>query len=261
MTRSIAELEATLLHDAEARLSTITKAVLCYSGGMESNLLLDLLSPWRDRITLLHAPCRPVPHLPAYIERRAEGWRLEVLPRDPADYLRDHGVPSLVLPLVNSREYHADRPGPVPSPAIRPANELRLVHCVMPMVDYIREHDVPLVIHGQRAGEGTQWFNPEPPFGLPLWGPLRDWSRAEVKEAVERRGIELPVHYSEYQHSFECAIDPTELDTVRLGYLQRHYPAIHADVMALIRTAYETADNALDQYRMVLGLPLSAQGT
>ncbi len=256
VTLSIADREAALLDQAAKHITPDTRAILCYSGGLESNLLLDMLSPWRECITVLHAPCRPIPHLPAYVRRRTAGWRFVELESDPAPWLREHGVPTQVLPLAHLAEFHADRTGPLPTPAMRPANELRLVHCVMPMVGFAREHGAGLVIHGQRAGEGTNWFDPSPPFGLNLWGPLRDWTRSEVAEAVQRRGIELPEHYGEYQHSFECAIDPTELDPVRLDYLRRHYPEIHAEVMAMIGAAYEAADNALDQYRAVLGLPV-----
>lgn len=246
--------EAQLLTDAEAVLRDGCRAVLSYSGGLESNLLLDMLAPWRDRITVVWVNARALPHMPEYVRRRATGWHFVELAADPYRFFRRHGLPTRVLPLGHTLEAHGDKPEPIPFPPLRTEGECCVATRMTPLNGYAFSVSADVVIHGQRGGEGTWHFAPNL---LPWdkWGPLMDWPREDVAEAVQRRGIELPEQYAHGLTSFECAMCPVETGAKRLGYLKARYPEIHAEAVELMRPIHEAITRETEGYRALFGNP------
>jgi 3'-phosphoadenosine 5'-phosphosulfate sulfotransferase (PAPS reductase)/FAD synthetase len=243
--------EAAIIEAARQVFADGRRAVLGYSGGLESNLLLDLLAPWKAQITAAWVSARPLPHMPDYVRRRTAGWQFVELPSNPARFFRDNGLPALVIPAAHTAEGHADTPGPVPFPRIRASAECCNAVRMAPLAGLMAVTGADVFIHGQRGGEGTTVFGPNPnPWDR--WGPLRDWTREAVEAAVQRRGIELPAQYACGLNSFECAICPAETDARRLEYLRDHYPDLHAETLTYMGAVYEATERALGGYRAAL---------
>lgn len=249
----MADAEAAILDAARQIFADGRRAVLAYSGGLESNLLLDLLAPWKAQITVVWVKARPLPHMAEYVRRRTAGWAYAELTADPARFFRDNGLPSRVIPVSHTVEGHGDAPVPVPFPRIRTEAECCNATRMAPLSGFMAASGADVYIHGQRAGEATTAFGPNP-YAWDRWGPLRDWSREAVAADVQRRGIELPEQYAHGLSSFECAICPVETGTCRLGYLRSHYPDLHAEALTYIGAVHEAADRELGAYRAALGL-------
>ncbi len=59
------------------------RPVLGYSGGAESNLLLELLAPFKTVLTVLWVNAAALPHVAEYVRRRTQGWRFVELTSSP----------------------------------------------------------------------------------------------------------------------------------------------------------------------------------
>lgn len=230
------EAEETIIRSAAASLlDGHNRAALLYSGGAESGLLLHLLAPFRQRLTVLWVNPGALPHEAEHVRRQAAGGPFVELPSDRPGIWAKHGLPSFLVPVDRMTAFETDTP--MAGPPILPASSC----CVMvrndPGRSWCIQHGVSLLIHGQRRGEGSGMFSP----GLfpHHWAALARWTRQEVMRRVEHHGVPLPMQYAQgAPESFECAVCPANLDAGRLAFLKQHYPAEHAETLKLAREVH-----------------------
>jgi 3'-phosphoadenosine 5'-phosphosulfate sulfotransferase (PAPS reductase)/FAD synthetase len=236
---TLAEREQHFLATAAEYLDRHAPAFLTYSGGAESSLLRHLLSPYRDRLTLVWVNAASLPHQAEWVRRHAEGWRFVELVSDPYAFFRVAGVPSRLVPTPATLAGRVDPPTPPTTPAI--ISNLACCFEVRgaPVHRWAIAAGMALEIHGQRRGENSGAFLPNTaPFAT--WGPLARWTRAEVLEPQFCEGV---------PQSFECGICPADVTPARMAFLRRHYPATYAEATRLRRPIIKAIEAEAVAYR------------
>lgn len=233
--------EAAIASAAGTLCATKGRMALFYSGGAESGLLLHLLRPLRDVLTVVWSDPGTVAGDAEHVMRQAGGWPHFVrVPVDRVAVWREHGLPSHLVPTALDPATRGDKP---PPPIFVQSN----ITCCgrvrnLPAFNWCNGNGVSLVIHGQRRGEGSPMFRQEAEVGT--WAPLANWTRADVMARVAHHGVPLPPQYREgYPKSFECAVCPADMDPARLGFLRRHHPEHHADTVRIAQGIMGAVDH------------------
>jgi 3'-phosphoadenosine 5'-phosphosulfate sulfotransferase (PAPS reductase)/FAD synthetase len=242
--------EAAIVHAARALLASHHHVALSYSGGAESGLLLHLLHPLRDWLSVFWVNPGALPHEAEHVRRAVEGWpRFIEIGSDREAAWREHGLPTFLVPTSRVPELVGD--GPRPPKPLTSFNACCWKVRNAPAQRWAAAHGVSLVIHGQRRGEGTGMYDPA--LVPPHWGPLASWTRADVLARVAHHDIPLPLQFAEgYPQSFECAVCPADLNSARLDFLRRHYPVEHAESLRRLREANAPALESAEAIRNAL---------
>jgi 3'-phosphoadenosine 5'-phosphosulfate sulfotransferase (PAPS reductase)/FAD synthetase len=200
------------------------QVALLYSGGMESNLLLSLVTPWKNKTTVFTAVTgTEFPHMRAFIENAVKGWSHVVVEADLHGYFQKEGLPANVLPMENLSSAKAVF-GASRQPHVVPW----LLCCVHnrnePAWKAIREAGITKCIHGQRKGDWLDDRDSAVPEALELFTPLQALSRQDVREICNELQVPLPSQYGELDSSLDCSVCPASLTPARRAYMLRHYP-------------------------------------
>lgn len=209
--------------DIEELFARHRRAVLGFSGGRDSLVLLDMLRPYHDRVTLLWVNSGFMfPHMVEFVRAFGTDWRLVELAGDLAAQFRQFGLPSTIVPVRHAVGGHPHPLEPKLTPWIHCCARVRF----QPALDWLRDQGVTLFLHGQRREDGNPmpWIGDKLVPGVEAHAPLWYWSNADVATYIEAHGITLPSHYGEVQDSLECFVCTAPLTSSRLAYMQRAYP-------------------------------------
>src|SRR5581483_551154 len=220
-------------HDGHGR------AAMLFSGGKDSIALAHIAEPVRDQFELVWVNTGAMfPHMIEFVRRYGERFKLVELCSDQPARLRNVGLPTRIIPFVNTRigtlvaREPRDRlrladPGPC-------CAELR----IKPVEDYRIANDVTLLIHGQKRADGqASAFYTSPEALAPLWG----WTDEDVIAYIGAHGIALPEQYTAGEiDSLECWNCTVALDPARLRWMRERYPERYREFSAMVEKVYAT---------------------
>ena len=243
------------------------RAVLAYSGGKESAVLLRLCEPYRDRLTVAWVNTGAMfPHMADYVHEATTDFAFEEIRSDVTAVMRDYGLPAYVVPVEHCPE--TTRAPKTPKIQAQPACCLRARN--LPLHAYVVERSgATLLLHGQRHGDMgvgrddpdliTKLYGPTP---IEAAAPLWEWSRDDVNAFIAREGIALPDHYAEVDDSLECGCCPalTAKDVPRLAYMDRAYPELATQVRQAMGVVGSAATAVLREQAAVLEGASAHQG-
>lgn len=220
------------------------RAAFAFSGGRDSLVLLDLLRPWRDRVTVLWVNTGLMfPHMIGFVRRAVEGWRFVELASDVEGHIRAFGLPSGIVPTAHTLAGRY----PPRAPQIQAWQWCCTVNRSQPLIDYLRDHpELTVMLHGQRQEDRVPKGGSSVPGVSAEWqAPLWEWSTEAVMAYIAQHRIELPEQYAlGAPHSLECIVCTFVPDRGRLAYMRQRYPD-HArlveDAVRRIRTAVTEA--------------------
>lgn len=214
--------QESLVAEARAKLLTAmerhSRIVLAFSGGEASLICLDLLADHRARIELVWSNSGAA--LPAMREF-VLSHDVKELRSNQAALFTSAGIPARIVPVINSPVGRLVE-GIAEGPRITdwPSCCRRLL--VQPIFEHLGQG---LLITGQRLGPTHYRVFDEPPQGIELLDPLRNWTDADVLAYSKAKGLALPSQYDKgYANSIECANCPALVRADRFQYLAAHHP-------------------------------------
>jgi 3'-phosphoadenosine 5'-phosphosulfate sulfotransferase (PAPS reductase)/FAD synthetase len=130
------------------------RVALLYSGGLESSLLLHLVAPWRDRITVYSVRTgAEFPHMVAFVDRKLQGWDHRVVRVDLGASFGDLGLPASAVPIEHVPGIASTLNIDERLPRIVPWTFCCVRNRWQPGCEAIKADGMMGVIHGQRAHE------------------------------------------------------------------------------------------------------------
>jgi 3'-phosphoadenosine 5'-phosphosulfate sulfotransferase (PAPS reductase)/FAD synthetase len=196
---------------------------LLYSGGMESNLMLSLATPWKSQTTVFTTLTGvEFPHMRSFIETSIAGWSHVIARSDIQDYFQNKALPANVIPIENLAEAK-EVFGLARRPYIIPWIQCCLQNRSEPAWQAVREAAITKCIHGQRKGDFAGERKSIAVEGLMMFAPLEDFSRQEVRDMCFELQVSLPTQYGEFDSSLDCSICPASLTPSRRSWMARHY--------------------------------------
>ncbi len=175
-------------------------AVLQFSGGKDSTALLYVARPWLDRITVLFAETGATfPHLVKHIHATCERLNANLVtitpPMDVLEHTRIHGLPADIVP-VEASAVMARFLNPPPAQLLQPYTQCCGAMLWDPMLRYVRDNGVDLVLRGSKARDRRVGVGPSAEVeGVTYLSPLWDWSDDDVYAYLREQGASLPDHY------------------------------------------------------------------
>jgi len=232
-------------------------AVLQFSGGKDSTVLMYLARPWLDRITVLFADTGATfPHLVRHIEEtcaRLGAKLVTVRPKvDVIQHTRDHGLPADVVP-VEASEGARFFLNPPPTEILQPYTQCCGAMLWEPMLRYTRLNDVDLVLRGSKASDRRVGVGPEVEVeGITYKSPLWDWSDDDVYAYLAEHGAELPSHYKFINDSLDCWLCTAHLahhGDEKMRYIRDTYPEMWRVVAARMVRVQAVLDREMARIR------------
>jgi 3'-phosphoadenosine 5'-phosphosulfate sulfotransferase (PAPS reductase)/FAD synthetase len=210
-------------------------AVLQFSGGKDSTALLFLAKPHLDRITVLFAETGATfPHVRRHVEQTCEqlGAKLEIVhpPVDVFEHTKRWGLPSDIVPVEASIEAMHFLNPPRYRDVLQPYTQCCGNMIWLPMLNYMREHKVDLVLRGSKQCDDRVGVGPEVTVeGITYSSPLWQWTDEQVYGYLREQKAELPAHYPKISDSLDCWVCTAHLahhGAEKLAYLREQYPEL-----------------------------------
>jgi 3'-phosphoadenosine 5'-phosphosulfate sulfotransferase (PAPS reductase)/FAD synthetase len=205
-------------------LGSHNRVALMYSGGLESNLLLALARPWKDRIAVFTVRTgAEFPHMVEFIDKALAGWDHQIVATDVYKFFGEVGLPAHVIPIEHqpgSQDVFGQRRGPWIVTwlecCIRNRNE--------PGWKAVKAAGINVVLNGQRAKDFPGPRAEIAVEGLTVHCPFWDNTRQDIRTMVAELGVEIPSHYDDYNGSLDCAICPAALTPRRRSFMKDRHP-------------------------------------
>jgi len=243
----------------ESALQRHSRGAVLFSGGKESVVLAALCDNVRDKVELVWCNTGAMfPHMERFVRAYSERYKLVERRSDQAARFRSAGLPSRIIPIVNTPlgrvqlKAHSNKPNL--ADWTRCCSELRL----LPAIEYTHEQRISLLIHGQRAQD--QVF---PAFlGAEVCGPLWDWTEADVLGYIHERAILLPEQYAQgYADSGECWNCTSEINPARFKWMATYQPEYYARLQPVMAAVYGAVFDELGAATAALQVAGFANGT
>jgi len=223
-------------------LSRAHRPVLTLSGGKDSLMLLDLCSPYRDRLHVVWArTTEAFPHMIEFVRRNLAGWDFVELVSDQSKFFAKKGLPSALIPVRHRP--HEKNSGVLIQSSGYCCKDLQY----RPLARYVKDYGADLVLHGQTAEDLRNVKLSFPKMLRPLRpeqivAPLDDWTADEVMGYCVEQAIELPMQYGDgLADSLECWNCTVRTDLKRFQWMQAHCPDLAMKLGAMMETVYGTA--------------------
>ncbi len=254
--------------DLKALFARHEKAVLAFSGGKDSLVVLHLCRNYRDQIDVCWVNTGAMfPHMETFVRKAAKGFRFVELSSDVEEWRKELGEPADVVPTFNSYPGLGIKPLQ-PRALLSHWTACCLANRAWPLTNYIAQSGATLSLHGQRRVDPAMGgFMPQSPAGakVELCGLIQDWSDQEVAHYIVEHGIALPPQYSAdppAPHSLECWSCTAMLgegDRPRLDYTREHHPELYRRLRPRLLAVYKITHEGLASTRQVLGGVLLAE--
>jgi phosphoadenosine phosphosulfate reductase len=216
-----------------------SKIALQFSGGKDSCVLLHLLEPYLDQLTVVWANsgdaaketldqmARVRDLVPHFLEVKS----------DQPKQIDQFGYPTDIMSIWDSmlgRQLDETR-----TYKLQPAISCCWENLFIPLYDAMKEGGFTLVIRGQRDAEAKKApiRSGESEHGIEYWFPLEDWTDEKLWKYITDAKIELPTNYGVFDSSMDCLRCTAYLEENqgKLGYLKQYYPAAAAEVAMRLR--------------------------
>ena len=216
-----------------------SKVALQFSGGKDSCVLLHLLAPYLDQLTVVWANsgdaaketldqmARVRDLVPHFLEVKS----------DQPKQIDQFGYPTDIMSIWDSmlgRQLDETR-----TYKLQPAISCCWENLFIPLYDAMKEGGFTLVIRGagmlrrRRLRSAAASRSTESSTGL----PLEDWTDEKLWKYITDAKIELPTNYGVFDSSMDCLRCTAYLEENqgKLGYLKQYYPAAAAEVAMRLR--------------------------
>jgi 3'-phosphoadenosine 5'-phosphosulfate sulfotransferase (PAPS reductase)/FAD synthetase len=228
-------------------------AILQFSGGKDSTALLYMARPWLDQITVVFADTGAVfPHLLAHVEDTCKrlGAKLVTLKSDVVKHTEQHGLPADIVP-VDTTAMMAIALNPKPLQILQPYTACCGAMIWVPMLHYIRENSIDLVLRGSKRDDPRVGVGPSVEVeGVLYKSPLWEWSDGAVFDYCKVQGAPLPEHYDDVNDSLDCWLCTAHLayhGDEKLRYIREHYPDLWPIVTDRLRRVERAVVAQLDR--------------
>lgn len=208
--------------------------VLQFSGGKDSTALMYLSRPYLDRITVLFSETGATfPHLKRHVKkvcRDLDANLVVVLPaQDVHQHIKEYGLPVDIVP-VESSSMVARYLNLKPKQLVQPYTQCCGAMIWYPMQEYVKNHNVDLVLRGSKAADGRVGVTNDAEIdGVTYRSPLWDWSDADVYAYLKEQGVSLPEHYPRINDSLDCWCCTAHLahhGAEKMKYIKENYPEL-----------------------------------
>ncbi len=160
--------------DLAALFARHDKAVLAFSGGKDSLVCLDLCRDYRDKIEVCFVDTgASFPHMMEFVRKVTEGFRFVELKSDQAGWIKQHGLPSDLVPVANSIWRDPAAPDP-PKTMLQPWTACCAKLRFEPLLAHLARSGATLFLHGQRRSDGGGFCANSQPGAAVLPGALPD---------------------------------------------------------------------------------------
>ncbi len=213
-------------------------AVLTFSGGKDSLTCLHLCRDYRDNITVVWVNTGAAfPHIAEFVRNAVKGFNFIELKSDQGAWIKQHGLPSDMVPVVNS--IWRDPGNPKPSQILlQPWTLCCLKLRTEPILKYLWRSGATLLLHEQRRSDGGGFaINSGPDARVEVCKLIWEWSDDDILDYIGKHGIELPEQYADgVMDSLDCwnctarGGDSATLKKAKFAYMARRYPSLFAEV-------------------------------
>ena len=236
------------------------KAVLSFSGGKDSLVCLHLCRSYRDKLTVAWVNTGAAfPHMAKFIRKATEDFNFVELKSDQDAWIEQYGLPSDMVPVVNSiwsirRDPAAPDP---PQTLLQPWTSCCAKLRFTPLLEYLGKSDATLFLHGQRRSDGGGFCaDSRPGAAVEICKLLWEWSDNDILDYIGKHGIELPEQYGHgVVDSLDCwnctarGGDSTALNEAKLAYMARRYPNLFEKLKLRMGKVYLATKATFDEVR------------
>ena len=220
-------------------------------------MCLHLCKSYRDKLTVAWVNTGAMfPHMATFVREATKGFNFVELKSDQGAWIKQHGFPSDMVPVVNSiwRDPATFDP---PQTLLQPWTSCCFQLRFMPLLEYLERSDATLFIHGQRHSDGGGFtVDSGPDAKVEIARPIWEWSNHDVMAYLREHGIELPEQYSlGVVGSLECwnctarASDPDAKMAAKFAYMARRYPNLYEELKLRMGRVYLATKAAFDEVK------------
>jgi len=226
------DLRAFLPETVESVLGRHEHIALHFSGGKDSLACLLLLRPFLDKITVYWLNAGDGFPETVEIIRRVQQWipHFVEVPSSVADVVRDHGIPSDLVPYGSTSHAHALNAGTTPLMQDRVACCYRSI--MEPMYWRMKQDGVTLIIRGQKTADEHKGEirSGQVVDGIEFLHPVESWTQPEVLAFIKEHGFAEQDYYTQgMAHAPECMTCSAWWDDGHGEYLATKYPEKHKE--------------------------------
>lgn len=179
------------------------KTAILFSGGRDSCVLLHILEPWLNEMTVLWcntgAAYESTHEQMREVRRRVPNFQ-EVRSDQPKD-IALWGYPTDVLPLRHSVELHGTL-----TPRLQTSFACCAKNIWIPLYLWCKDNDVKNIFYGSREEEDMKdprWDRTDAD-GISHCFPMRRWTKKMLLDYIAKHNIAIPPYYEKEEKSRDC---------------------------------------------------------
>jgi 3'-phosphoadenosine 5'-phosphosulfate sulfotransferase (PAPS reductase)/FAD synthetase len=238
------------------------KAVLQFSGGVDSLALLYCARPWLDAIEVHFVdPGAVFPEVVDFVERTCAklGARL-VTVRPEHDIRAFHDAFGLPADLLPARSLPGLAQVLGTAERVQPWSNCCGRLLFGPAHRAVLASAATLVLRGVKACDERKGVPPGTvdEHGITYEAPLWDWSDADVLAYLRKERGEIPAHYAHVKDSLDCWLCSAHLSTsygkARLAYIREHRSELWPDVSERVSRVLAAARSEFERIAPAAGV-------
>ncbi len=234
-----------LLHASE-------RPLVLFSGGKDSLVLAHILEPYKDLFELVWINTGAMfPHMVEFVRGYGLRFNFVELTSDQPARLAEMGLPAYIVPSYNTVNamlwVEGERKAVITDWRLC-CSELR----TLPAIDYAKNINSTLIIHGQRELDNGGWPTDADVNGVNLHGLIYRWTSSQIYNYIKKYQIKLPEQYDYIQAnsqnqnpegmnlSLECWNCTANISNERINYMRERYPELLEQLKPNIAAVYDS---------------------